>query len=348
MTTTFACWRCNTAKHMKARFQLQNEDGSISCLLCPHRCKLTDGQRGRCRVRYCQDNQLWTGTYGHPLGLAVDPVEKKPLYHFHPGTQVLSFGTAGCNFSCKFCQNATMSMQMECDEQSPVVPPKDIAHAAVRQRAEGVAYTYNEPTIFAEYAIDCALACSADGLHNIAVSNGYIRGPARREFFTAMDAANIDLKSFDPAFYRDLCGAKLSPVLDTLEYVANTPCWLEVTTLLIPGINDDPALLGRQFNWMREHLGPHVPLHLSAFFPHWKMQDLPPTSAIALKKARIQAIDCGLNYVYTGNIHDPSGSTTTCTGCGATLIQRTGLTVDQSNLRGGVCTHCATPLHGCF
>ena len=294
------------------------DDGRIQCDVCPRYCRLHDGQRGLCFVRARRGEELVLTTYGRSSGFCVDPIEKKPLNHFLPGTPVLSFGTAGCNLTCKFCQNWDISKARELDRLQDQASPEAIARAAADSGCRAVAYTYNDPVIFLEYAIDVAQACRARGIRNVAVSAGYMCAAPRAEFYAHMDAANIDLKAFTEGFYRKLCTGALQPVLETLEYLRHeTEVWLEITTLLIPGHNDAPAEIEALSAWVMDHLGPDVPLHFTAFHPDYKMMDVAPTPPATLTRARDIALRHGLRYVYTGNVHDEAGQSTYCHACGA-------------------------------
>jgi len=332
------------------RFWHRLEDERLQCDLCPRACKLREGQRGLCFVRARQDDTIVLTSWGRSSGFCVDPIEKKPLNHFLPGTPVLSFGTAGCNLACKFCQNWDISKSREMDRLADLATPRQIADEARRLGCRSVAYTYNDPVIFMEYALDVAAACREQGIASVAVTAGYIEADPRREFFAGMDATNVDLKAFSERFYHRLTGAHLAPVLDTLEYIAReTDVWLEVTTLLIPGENDSEAEIDAMSRWLHEHLGPHVPLHFTAFHPDWKLRDRPPTPPATLTRARRIAIDNGLRYVYTGNVHDPDGGTTYCHGCGAALICRDWYRLDGWAMDdGGRCRGCGTPCSGVF
>ena len=322
----------------------------IQCDLCPRDCKLHNGQRGACFVRQNIDGQMVLTTYGRSSGFCIDPIEKKPLNHFHPGSSVLSFGTAGCNLACKFCQNWDISKSKDMDRLMDAASPEGIAAAAAAYGAQSVAFTYNDPVIFAEYAIDTAHACHRSNIKTVAVTAGYIHPEPAREFFTVMDAANVDLKSFSDEFYNKLCGGHLKPVLDMLSYIHHeTACWLEITTLLIPGQNDSTAEIRALSAWVSRELGPDVPLHFSAFHPDWKMDKLPRTPASTLTNARRIAMDAGLHYVYTGNVHDSEGGTTFCPSCHAALIERDWYTIRHYDLPGdGRCPHCQTMLAGHF
>jgi pyruvate formate lyase activating enzyme len=326
------------------------EDGRIQCDLCPRYCKLRDGQRGFCFVRQAQDDGIVLTSYGRASGFCIDPIEKKPLNHFYPGTPVLSFGTAGCNLGCRFCQNWDISKSSEIDRLSNWAAPEDVAKAAAEAGCRSIAFTYNDPVIFAEYAIDCAHAAHDHGLKTVAVSAGYITAEARPAFFKHLDAANIDLKSFSEQFYHNLCFAALGPVLDTLIWLKQeTDVWIEVTTLLIPGQNDSEEEIDRLCAWFLTHLGPDVPLHLTAFHPDFKMTDLPATPPATLIRARHQAKAAGLHHVYTGNVHDVDGQSTYCATCGEQLIERDWYSLGAWNLDGQAqCTTCQTPLSGQF
>jgi pyruvate formate lyase activating enzyme len=323
-------------------------DGRIQCDLCPRDCKLHEGQRGACFVRKMQGGCMVLTTYGRSSGFCVDPIEKKPLNQFYPGTSILSFGTAGCNLACKFCQNWDISKSSEMDTLMDAARPETIADAALKLGCKSVAFTYNDPVIFAEYAMDVADACHERGVQTVAVTAGYMHAEPRREFYSRMDAANVDLKAFTEAFYFKLTGAHLAPVLDTLEYlVKETSVWTEITTLLIPGKNDSDTEIAAQCEWMAQHLGPDVPLHFTAFHPDWKMRDVPPTPPATLTRARALARSAGLRYVYTGNVHDEAGGTTYCPACENPVIVR-----DWYDIRGyhlsdsGACRSCGTPLAG--
>ena len=324
-------------------------DGRIQCDVCPRFCQLRDNQRGLCFVRKREGDQIVLTTYGRSSGFAIDPIEKKPLNHFYPGSSVLSFGTAGCNLSCKFCQNWDISKSREMDTLASFATPEMLADACVKQGCKSIAYTYNDPIIFLEYAVDTAKACAAAGVKNVAVTAGYMSPEARAEFFSVMDAANIDLKAFTEEFYRTLTKSALAPVLDTLRYVKHeTDVWLEITTLLIPGENDSDDELNRQCAWIVENLGPDVPLHFSAFHPDFKMQEVPRTPPATLRRARDIARRHGIRYVYTGNVHDRDGDTTVCPGCGAALIVRDWYDVLEYNLPGGACGGCGYEIAGHF
>jgi pyruvate formate lyase activating enzyme len=326
------------------------DDGRIQCDLCPRDCRLHDGQRGACFVRQRIGDAMVLTTYGRSSGFCIDPIEKKPLNHFLPGSRVLSFGTAGCNLACKFCQNWDISKSREMDTLMDAASPEAIAAAAEAHACRSVAFTYNDPVIFAEYAMDVADACHARGIATVAVTAGYIGADPRRELFARMDAANVDLKAFSDAFYVKLCGAHLAPVLETLAYIHHeTACWLEITTLLIPGHNDSDTEVAAMCRWLVRELGPDVPLHFTAFHPDYRMTDLPATPPATLTRARSIARCEGLRHVYTGNVHDRTGGTTLCAGCGAALIVRDWHDIRQYRLTAdGACPDCGTVVAGRF
>ncbi|KPK57217.1 MAG: AmmeMemoRadiSam system radical SAM enzyme [Gammaproteobacteria bacterium] len=333
-----------------ARYWHLEKDGRIQCDLCPRFCKLREGQRGLCFVRAREGDELVLTTWGRSSGFCCDPIEKKPLFHFLPGSSVLSFGTAGCNLACKYCQNWDISRARRTDALAAEATPTEIASSAVRHNCRSVAYTYNDPVIFIEYALDTAEACRAAGVRNVAVTAGYICPEPRVDFFAGMDAANVDLKAFTERFYWKLCGGHLEPVKETLQYLAHeTDVWLEVTTLLIPGENDSAKEIERLSDWIAQRLGPHVPLHLTAFHGAWKMQDYPDTPADTLREARSIARRNGLKFVYTGNIYDPSGQTTYCGACNHPVIQRQGYRVTGWKLdEQGRCRSCGSACPGIF
>jgi pyruvate formate lyase activating enzyme len=326
------------------------DNGRIQCDLCPRFCKLLEGQRGLCFVRARENDQIVLTTYGRSSGFCVDPIEKKPLNHFLPGTPVLSFGTAGCNLACKFCQNWDISKSRETDTLADQASPEVIARAARRLGCSSVAFTYNDPVIFLEYAADVADACREQGIHTVAVTAGYICPEPRTEFYRHMDAANVDLKGFTESFYRKICGAELGAVLDTLTYLKHeTDVWFEITTLLIPGENDSDSDLDEMTRWVAEKLGPDVPIHFTAFHPDYKMLETGPTPGSTLTRARKIALANGLRYAYTGNVHDETGASTYCHGCGAKVIGRDWYVLTEWNLTPeGACKACGTACAGRF
>ncbi len=340
----------NAPQAFPGRYWHKLEDGRIQCDLCPRHCKLKEGQQALCFVRARQNDQIVLTTYGRSSGFCVDPIEKKPLNHFLPGTPVLSFGTAGCNLACKYCQNWDMSKSREMDKLAAEAGPEKIARVAEELGCRSVAYTYNDPVIFLEYAVDTAKACHERGIRSVAVTAGYISPEARKEFFSHMDAANIDLKGFTEEFYHKLTGGHLQPVLDTLEYVKKeTDVWLEITTLLIPGHNDSDDEIKRMTEWIAETLGPEVPLHFTAFHPDYKMLDVPPTPPATLDRARALARKQGLHYVYTGNVHDREGGSTWCPRCGKLLIERDWYVLGKWGLdEQGCCANCGEKIPGVF
>ena len=299
------------------------DDGRLQCDVCPRHCRLNEGQRGLCYVRQRLDNEVKLVSYGRSSGFCVDPIEKRPLNHFYPGSAIVSFGTAGCNLACKFCQNWDMSKSREMDTLADRAKPEQLARVAEDLSCRSIAFTYNDPVIFLEYAIDVALASRERGIKSVAVTAGYVDPEPRLAFFQTLDAANVDLKAFTEGFYHKICGGHLAPVLETLEYLKHeSDTWLEITTLLIPGENDSNEELHAMTNWVVEKLGPEVPMHFTAFHPDWKMRDIHPTPVTTLSRARKIALGNGIHYAYTGNVHDPDGSSTWCHQCGELLIER--------------------------
>ena len=326
------------------------DDGRIQCDLCPRECKLHEGQRGLCFVRENRHDQIVLNSYGRSSGFAIDPIEKKPLNHFLPGTPVLSFGTAGCNLACKYCQNWDISKSREVDTLADEAFPETIARAASELGCRSVAYTYNDPVIFHEYAIDVADVCHEKDIKSVAVTAGYVSPEPRKEFYAHMDAANVDLKGFTEKFYYKLTGGHLQPVLDTLVYLRHeTDVWFEITTLLIPGWNDSDQEIDEMTKWVVKELGPDIPHHFTAFHPDYKMMDVPPTPMETLIRARKIAMDNGIRYAYTGNVHDEEGQSTWCHSCGQKLIGRDWYVLTAWNLdEHGNCNQCGTPCAGVF
>ncbi|MGB5298630.1 MAG: AmmeMemoRadiSam system radical SAM enzyme [Thiogranum sp.] len=335
---------------VSTRYWHKLEDGRVQCDLCPRFCKLHAGQRGLCFVRENLDDEIVLTTYGRSSGYCIDPIEKKPLNHFLPGTPVLSFGTAGCNLACKFCQNWDISKSRETHTLTDEASPELIARAAQQLNCRSVAYTYNDPVIFHEYAIDVARACRDKGIKSVAVTAGYVCPEPRKEFYRYMDAANVDLKAFSEDFYHKITGSHLAPVLETLEYIRHeTDVWLELTTLLIPGKNDSEKEIDEMTRWVVEKLGADVPMHFSAFHPDWKMLDVPPTPKASLVRAREIAISNGVRYAFTGNVHNEDGDSTFCHQCGEKLIGRDWYELTDWKLTAaGKCPSCGTACAGVF
>ena len=339
-----------TESSWPTRYWHSLDDGRIQCDICPRACKLHEGQRGLCFVRACENQKIVLTTYGRSSGFCIDPIEKKPLNHFLPGTPVLSFGTAGCNLACKFCQNWDISKSRQMDTLADAASPEKLAKVAVSSECRSIAFTYNDPVIFHEYAVDVAQACHAYGIKTVAVTAGYVCEEPRQEFYKYIDAANIDLKAFTQRFYRYLTGANLEPVLDTLKYLKHeTNVWFEITTLLIPGENDSVDEIESMTQWIMENLGSDVPLHFTAFHPDWKMRDIPNTPAETLTRSRDIAMKNGLKYVYTGNVHDQLGGSTYCSECKAPVIERDWYVLKAWALQAnGRCQHCGTECPGVF
>jgi pyruvate formate lyase activating enzyme len=332
------------------RYWHRLEDGRVQCDVCPRACKLRNGQRGLCFVRASEGGEVVLTTYGRSSGFCVDPIEKKPLDHFLPGSSVLSFGTAGCNLSCRFCQNWDISKSREIDTLADAASPERIADATQALGCASVAFTYNDPVIFLEYAIDVADACRERGIKAVAVTAGYICPEARVEFYEHMDAANVDLKAFTEEFYAQTCAAHLQPVLETLEYLKHeTDVWFEITNLLIPGKNDSEAEIDAMTSWILDRLGPDVPVHFTAFHPDYKMLDTPPTPHATLRRAREIALANGIHHAYTGNVFDAGGQSTYCPSCGECVIERDWYRLGAYRLAdGGRCARCDEQLPGVF
>ncbi len=326
------------------------EDGRIQCDLCPRNCRLKDGQQGFCYIRESQNGEMVLTSYGRASGFCIDPIEKKPLNHFYPGSSVLSFGTAGCNLGCRFCQNWDISKAREDDRLTSPASPEIIAKAAKEHGCKSIAFTYNDPVIFAEYAIDSSFAAKELGIKTVAVTAGYITEEARGDFYKNIDAVNVDLKAFTQEFYGKICFAELKPVLDTLIWLKNeTDIWIEVTTLLIPEHNDSDDEITKLSEWFLENLGPHVPLHFTAFHPDFKMMDVPATPPETLSRARNIAKEIGIYHVYTGNVYDTEGQSTYCHKCNIILIERNWYELGKWNLdKTGCCNNCGVKLSGHF
>lgn len=329
------------------KYQNTLKDNKIQCTICPRNCQLKDNQAGFCQIRRNINSEVVLTSYGYNTGLAVDPIEKKPLYHFYPGSKVLSFGTLGCNMGCQFCQNWHIT-KVKADLTKQTSPQK-IVELAKELGCKSVAFTYNDPVIFFEYAIDTAKLCRDKGIKTVAVTAGYINPEPRKEFFAYMDAVNVDLKAFSEKFYNKNCLAHLEPVLDTIKYIKKeTNCWLELTTLLIDGENTSESELQKECDWIVENLDKDVPLHFSAFHPAYKFTGRAPTKLTTLMQAYKIAKATGLKYVYTGNILDTQTSTTYCFSCSKAVIIRNGFNVTEINLEKGHCKFCGEKCSGVF
>ncbi len=325
------------------------EKGKLLCTLCPRYCKIGEGQPGFCFIRQNHGGKLYTTGYGRPTGFALDPIEKKPLNHFLPGTSVLSFGTAGCNLGCRFCQNWSISKAKLDDFNSLKASPEDVVAIAKKYGAPSIAYTYNDPTIFGEYVIDISEIAREEGIKSVMVTAGYIDKQARKDVYKYIDAANVDLKAFTDRFYYKLTFSHLNDVLDTLIWLKNeTDIWLEITTLLIPNENDSAEQIKRECDWILENLGDSVPLHFTAFHPDFKMTEKEVTPARTLNGARKIALSEGIKYCYVGNIHDLEGQTTYCPECGTALIKRDWHSVLANKIEHGMCPKCGTAVDGRF
>ncbi len=332
----------------RALYQDQLDDNRVACLLCPHACVLQEGQTGLCRTRVNREGELMTLAYGNPCSVALDPIEKKPLYHFLPGTSVFSFSTGGCNFRCLNCQNWEISQvsPLECGRYQ--LKPEELVDQAILHGADSIAFTYTEPTVYYEYMFDTARLAHEKGLKTVMVSNGYIQEAPLQQLIPYLDAANIDLKCFDETIYRRLTGGKLRPVLQTLESLKSTHVWLEITNLLVPGFSDQPEQITSMCQWLIRHGFERTPLHFSRFFPMYKLNTLPPTSAALLVEAKTIAEKAGLKYVYIGNVRGLNAENTRCPSCGAVLIMREAYRVAVTGLEKDHCQHCGASLDGIF
>lgn len=327
----------------------REDDGRLLCYLCPRYCRIGEGQIGFCYIRQNRGGELVSMGYGRPTGFAVDPIEKKPLSHFLPGTGVLSFGTVGCNLGCKFCQNWDISKARSDERSSFFVSPERVVELAESEGCPSIAYTYNDPVIFGEYVVDISRIARERGLKNVMVTAGYITEEAREEVFRHIDAANVDLKAFSEDFYHKLTLSRIGPVKDTLKWLHNeTDVWIEITTLLIPGLNDSNEEIRRETEWIGENLGDSVPVHFTAFHPDYRMTDRPRTPPETLLRARGIAQDLGLKFVYVGNVHDAEGSTTYCPSCRKALIERDWHSVLTYRLLGDQCPDCHRKIPGRF
>lgn len=335
-------------KMKEAMFYEPLDGNRIQCNLCNHRCKIQDGERGICGVRQNLSGKLYSRVYGKIISANIDPIEKKPLYNFLPGSMSFSIGTVGCNFHCRHCQNFDIS-QYPHEHKGQIIgedhTPGQIVASAEAAKCETIAYTYNEPTIFYEFAYDTAVLARRAGIANIFVSNGYLSTEAVRQITPYLDAINIDLKSFNDKTYKSLCGARLKPVLETIQLMKELGVWVEVTTLIIPGLNDEEQEL-RDIAHFVKSVGVEVPWHVTRFYPAYKFQDRPPTPLATLRRARDIGMGEGLRYVYAGNVPGAGGKNTYCYACGAVLIERYGMAVTQNRLRNGKCPRCETKFDG--
>lgn len=332
-----------------AKWWEKTENGKILCTLCPRYCKIGEGKRGFCFIRQNIAGKLYSSGYGHPVGFAIDPVEKKPLNHFLPGTGILSFGTAGCNLGCRFCQNWETSKAKNDEISSTEASPEEVVELAKRYGVPSIAYTYNDPTIYGEYVEDISKIAGEEGIKNVMVTAGYIDKKAREEVYKYIDAVNVDLKAFTENFYFKLTFSHLEDVLDTLLWLKNeTDIWTEITTLLIPDENDTDEEINRMSDWILENLGDEVPLHFTAFHPDFKMRDKPATPPETLTRARKIAMEKGIKFVYVGNVFNSEGQTTYCPNCGEKLIKRSWHSVTSNKLNGNKCVNCGTEIPGVF
>ncbi len=318
----------------------------VRCGLCPNRCTLAEGERGTCRVRENRGGKLYTFVYGNPCALHLDPIEKKPFFHFLPGTTAFSLATAGCSLRCQYCQNYTISQRSPEETENYDAPPAAIVAATAGQGAPTIAYTYSEPMVFYEYMLDTARLGRRAGLRSVVISSGYVNPEPLQELCQAVDAIKIDLKGFNDGFYRQVCGGTLAPVLEAIRVIHNAGVHLEIVNLVVPTLNDDPAELRALAEWVLEAVGPDVPLHFSRFHPDYQLLNLPPTPVETLEQARQAALEVGLNYVYLGNVPGHEGNHTYCPNCRQRIIERTGMATTAIHMAGGRCGYCGTPIAG--
>ncbi|GAB4176788.1 MAG: AmmeMemoRadiSam system radical SAM enzyme [Calditrichia bacterium] len=332
----------------KAKFWEKTDSGQIKCTLCPRYCLLKSGQAGYCFVRMNKDNILYSLAWAHPVAIHADPIEKKPLYHFLPGTKTFSLGTAGCNLGCKFCQNWQLSHNKQIQESAQYLSPEEIVQLAIKYQCNSISYTYNEPTIFAEYVMDTAQLAKESGLKNIMVTNGYITAEALPEVYKHIDAANVDLKGFSEEFYKKYTASSLQPVLETIRSLKKMGKWVEITNLVIPTLNDSDSMLKELVTWIAHHIETDVPVHFSAFHPDYQIQDIPPTPIKTLIRAKNLAEKAGLTYIYIGNIADRQYSTTYCSKCHSELIERNWYNTSVTGMEHDKCKQCGATIPGVF
>lgn len=330
----------------EASFYKKQNDGFVNCRLCPRLCVIALGKRGFCGVRENRGGILYSLVYGRPCSVHIDPIEKKPLFHFLPGSKAFSIATVGCNLKCKFCQNWQISQADVDDVQAIDLSPQELVRKVKESGAKVIAYTYSEPTIFYEYMLDIAKLAKKDGIKNVMHSAGFINEEPLRGLIPYLDAANIDLKGFDDKFYKDLTFGRLEDVLRTLKILKEKGVWLEITNLLLPGLNDDPGQIRRMCEWIRDNLGPETPLHFSRFWPMYELANLSPTPVEELIEARKIALDTGLKYVYIGNVAGNSAENTYCPKCGRVVVKRSGYVIEEINLKDGKCEYCSEVIDG--
>ncbi|PKP07748.1 MAG: AmmeMemoRadiSam system radical SAM enzyme [Bacteroidetes bacterium HGW-Bacteroidetes-5] len=319
---------------------------SVRCTLCPHDCILGDGKSGICRTRINIDGVLYTTAFGNPCSISVDPIEKKPLFHFFPGTEILSLATAGCNLRCLNCQNWTISQISPSETDNYFLLPDAVVEEALKRSVPAIAFTYTEPTVFYEYMLQIAQSAKKRGVKTAMVSNGYINEKPLKELSRSLDAANIDLKCFDDKIYRTLTGGSLDPVLNSLKILHESGVWLEITNLLIPGMTDSPEMIEKMCRWLVDNGFSDNPIHFSRFFPTFILKDLPPTPESTLKEAQQIAKNAGVKFVYIGNSPSLAGESTICPACGRVVIERNGYIVIQNNILNGSCSSCKEKIAG--
>jgi len=330
---------------MKEAMYYKKSKSHLQCVLCPKNCVIKENQFGFCGVRKNIKNKLYSLVYSKPISVAIDPIEKKPLYHFLPGTKSFSIGTVGCNLRCKHCQNWQTSQAKPRHYPTSTLEPEDIVKEAIKNDCKSISYTYNEPTIFYEFMLDTAKLAKKDNLKNTMVTNGFINKEPLKKLLPHMDAANIDLKAFDDQFYREITSAWLEPVLESIK-IMSKKIWIEITNLIIPTLNDDPKKIKEMCKWIRNNVGADVPLHFTAFYPTYKLTDIPPTQSETLFKARDVALKEGLNHIYVGNIMSGEANNTYCKKCKKLIIERSHFWVHKNNIENGKCAFCGEKIAG--
>ena len=335
-------------KYKKEANYYRKTPRGVLCQLCPHACKISNNTLGLCKTRYAENNKLYTLAFNNPCSVAVDPIEKKPFYHFYPSQNILSIGTAGCNFACLNCQNYEISQTSPVNIQNYDITPQQLIETAKKQNCKMIAYTYNEPIVYFEYMLECAKLAKKEGLKNVIVSAGYINPKPLNELIPYIDAANIDLKSFDNNIYIELNGGTLEPVLNTIKTLKENNIWLEITNLIIPTYTDNLEMIKKMCIWLKDNGLANTPLHFSRFFPAYKLNNVLPTKISTLENAKTIANEVGIKYVYVGNVSDVKSNSTFCQKCNKVLIERNRFLITKNNIENGECKFCSTKISGCF
>jgi pyruvate formate lyase activating enzyme len=342
----FDCWNCHGRSEKQKGTIHKGGPPIVKCQLCARACILRPGERGKCQARINHNGELRSLVYGHPVSLHVDPIEKKPFYHFLPGSEAFSLATAGCPLRCKFCQNWQISQSRPEDFTSPYTPPAEIVRLTTTRRAPVIAFTYNEPTVFMEYLIDIASLAKKQKLRSVMVSCGYMNSAPLKEMCSILDAIKIDLKGYSETFYRNVCSAELRPVLDSIRQISKSSVHLELVNLVVPTLNDSDTMLSGLVHWIMGEIGPDVPIHFTRFHPDYQLLNLPPTPVATLERFRNYAMSQGIRYAYIGNVPNHPGNHTYCPQCGKAVIRRNSIFIEQMNLERGKCKFCGSALAG--